>query len=198
MVTTHTSTHTRNSVSHVLALSHARSEQDRARSNWVGLTLDGKPIERERQVLYSSFWLCAFATLAYWILGFLLSGPFFPFFFGLPGSARRWVHFEDWWSCIMKERKDWKMNNDWRQTCHSLSPYTQLMDRVYKDVHLQFELFLPQRRATNSCCGFDGRTGQHHLYTPGSFHRSHIIEHISHRCFFVRQCQILSFGHWRF
>lgn len=61
VVTTH------KSVSHVLALSHAWSKQDWTRSGWPGL-------KAERGVFYTWIWLCAFATLAYWILCFCFWG----------------------------------------------------------------------------------------------------------------------------
>lgn len=72
------------------------------------------------------------------------------------------------------------------------------MDWVYKGGGLQFDLFSPQHRAADSCCGFDSRTGRHIDTHQVSF-ISHILLNIPVSCcFFVYQCQILSFGHWSF
>lgn len=93
----HTQTHTLNSVSHVLALSHAWSKQDRARSNWIGLNLDRKPRETSLVFIFLIVCLRYSGILNPW---FLLLGPFFLFliyFFGLPGSARRWVQRTGLW-----------------------------------------------------------------------------------------------------
>lgn len=132
-----------------------------ARSNWTGRNSDGK--WKERQVLYSSFWLCAFAILAYWILGFCFRGLFFLFssnFFGLPacrwvqrtGLSRTGLDLTGLFRGLMKERRDWKLISltGGKQNV-TLCLYTRLMDRVYKDDSLHtFVMFLfsPQQKAT--------------------------------------------------
>lgn len=63
-------TYTQNPV--LLALSHAWSRRDGARSHWIGLNL----CRKLRQLFLASFWLCAFPNLAYWIFSFCLWGLF--------------------------------------------------------------------------------------------------------------------------
>lgn len=85
---THTCTHAHTSVSHVLALSLAWCKQDGARSNWTGPTSNRKP----RRVSRSSSWLCAFDTLAYWILAFCFWGFFLIFQIPVcPLGSERWT-----------------------------------------------------------------------------------------------------------
>lgn len=104
---THAHTHTQFCLARSGACPGANgTEPDQTGSDW------------ERHVLYSSFWLCAFATLAYWILGFLLFGAFllvlFYFFcwtsclsFGSENWTRTWTGPDRllWGGRLVKERK---------------------------------------------------------------------------------------------
>lgn len=194
VVTTH------KSVSHVLALSHAWSKQDWTRSGWPGL-------KAERGVLYTWIWLCAFATLAYWILCFC--------FWGLSLLFYSFLWTWEFGFCSYGSQK-----SNRGQKYHFiffLCLCTQLMGQPFQDGGLclvqHVSVLIQHTNRANEC-----QIQPHHVFNSagldcsiykhlGSFKMSlyHILLciYLSHLfvvlLLWVCQCQILClFGHWSF
>lgn len=133
---THAHTHTQFCLARSGACPGANgTEPDQTGSDW------------ERHVLYSSFWLCAFATLAYWILGFLLFGAFllvlFYFFcwtsclsFGSENWTRTWTGPDRLlWGGTAREREK---SRNWRQTYYVTLCTHNYWSEFYNDEGFHF------------------------------------------------------------
>lgn len=110
-----------------------------------------KANQREKQVIYSSFWLCAFATLAYWIHGF---SPFR----GLVLFCFVCLFFWTFWFLLglqARTRKDWgTRQGETNILRHTLYTPQHKADWFLNNVFL-FPPSSTEPKSCTLCCGVD-------------------------------------------